>query len=91
MLLSCFCLPTGEAHSSRSLNLFLSESVFIQQLSPSPYDVKQEAGEGHILPDPFSVSVAVTVQGNYGPFPCPPAAVSLTLTADPAVCQLGDQ
>lgn len=72
MLLSCFCLPTGEAHSSRSLNLFLSESVFIQQLSPSPCDMEQEGGEGHILPDLFSASVAVTAQGNYGPFLCPP-------------------
>lgn len=58
--LGCFCLPSGEAHSSHSLNLFLS-AFFVQQLSPSQRDMKQEQ-EVHILPDLFGVRVTVTAQ-----------------------------
>lgn len=38
--------------------------------------MKQEGGEGHILPALFSVSIAVIVQGSYGPFLCPSCCCS---------------
>lgn len=69
---------------------FSQRVVFIQQLSPSQYYMKQEEGEGHILLDIFNVFTAMAVQDNYGPFLCP-SCCCFSLIADPAVCLLGDE
>lgn len=73
------------------LFICFSQSVFIQQLSPSQCDTEQEGGEGQVVPDPFSVCTAGAAQGGCGSFLCPSCCCFCTPPAAPAVCLLGDE